>query len=293
MSEVNSIGERIRLYISQLLWAGKYTKRYAEDHCMWFGRLRETLKPYIQDFNGLRILDIGCGMLYWQTMMLHSLGAKVTGIDHEYIRSDRKADKYLHLLKTQGLERMLKTFYWDYSYRGKYEKALQECTPFPLIKNNLDLYEHKAETLPFADNSFDLVVSHEVLEHIADIPQAISEIKRVLKPGGFTYHTIHLFSSISGGHHMEWKFPDEKPSTKVPAWDHLRKKQFPEHPSWLNELPESAFKEAFYNIFDVLLWEPSVYEGKTQLTPEIRQELAQYTEEALLKKGVIVVATKT
>lgn len=40
------------------------------------------------------------------------------------------------------------------------------------------------ESLPFADNAFDLVLSHEVLEHVTDDRQALLEIARVLKPGG-------------------------------------------------------------------------------------------------------------
>ncbi len=40
------------------------------------------------------------------------------------------------------------------------------------------------ELLPYADNQFDLVLSHEVLEHVADDRLAVGEIVRVLKPGG-------------------------------------------------------------------------------------------------------------
>ncbi|BCY17730.1 hypothetical protein hrd7_15790 [Leptolinea sp. HRD-7] len=40
------------------------------------------------------------------------------------------------------------------------------------------------EHLPFPDNTFDLVLSHEVLEHVQDDRQAACEITRVLKPGG-------------------------------------------------------------------------------------------------------------
>jgi SAM-dependent methyltransferase len=40
------------------------------------------------------------------------------------------------------------------------------------------------EHLPFADGSFDLILSHEVLEHVADDRQALAEVSRVLRPGG-------------------------------------------------------------------------------------------------------------
>ena len=41
-----------------------------------------------------------------------------------------------------------------------------------------------AEHLPFADGSFDLILSHEVLEHVTDDRHALQEIARVLRAGG-------------------------------------------------------------------------------------------------------------
>jgi ubiquinone/menaquinone biosynthesis C-methylase UbiE len=41
-----------------------------------------------------------------------------------------------------------------------------------------------AETLPFGDESFDLVFGHAVLHHIPDLGQAFAEFARVLRPGG-------------------------------------------------------------------------------------------------------------
>lgn len=40
------------------------------------------------------------------------------------------------------------------------------------------------ERLPFASAEFDLILSHEVLEHVDDDRQALQEIGRVLRPGG-------------------------------------------------------------------------------------------------------------
>ena len=40
------------------------------------------------------------------------------------------------------------------------------------------------EPLPFEDNSFDLVLCAEVLEHVRDVQLLLSEVRRVLRPGG-------------------------------------------------------------------------------------------------------------
>jgi len=50
----------------------------------------------------------------------------------------------------------------------------------------------RAESLPFADASFDIVWCTDVLEHLSDLPVAIAQVVRVLKPGGlFLYDTIN------------------------------------------------------------------------------------------------------
>jgi SAM-dependent methyltransferase len=41
-----------------------------------------------------------------------------------------------------------------------------------------------AERLPFEDASFDLVFGHAVLHHLPDLPAALAEFHRVLRPGG-------------------------------------------------------------------------------------------------------------
>lgn len=64
---------------------------------------------------------------------------------------------------------------------GMLEKARQR---------GLDVIEGSATALPFEDASFDVAVSFKVLAHIPDIRTALSEMTRVVRPGG---HVIAEF----------------------------------------------------------------------------------------------------
>jgi len=46
--------------------------------------------------------------------------------------------------------------------------------------------------LPFADNQFDALLSTQSLEHTARIAETITEIRRVVKPGGLVYISVPL-----------------------------------------------------------------------------------------------------
>jgi len=52
------------------------------------------------------------------------------------------------------------------------------------MQGPFEFHQGSIEKIPFADNSFDNVVAMEILEHIDQVPIALKEIKRVLKPGG-------------------------------------------------------------------------------------------------------------
>ena len=55
--------------------------------------------------------------------------------------------------------------------------------------------------LPFADGTFDAVVCQAVLEHVADPPQVVSEIHRVLRPAGLVYSEIPFMQQVHEGAH--------------------------------------------------------------------------------------------
>ena len=53
-----------------------------------------------------------------------------------------------------------------------------------------------AQALPFASETFDVVVSMHMLYHVPDQPAAVSELSRVLKPGGT------LLAATNGANHL-------------------------------------------------------------------------------------------
>ena len=55
-----------------------------------------------------------------------------------------------------------------------------------------DLLCMDLQKIPFEDNTFDIVISEEVMEHIQDYNKALDEVYRVLKPGGIYIFTIPL-----------------------------------------------------------------------------------------------------
>ncbi|HMU35255.1 MAG TPA: class I SAM-dependent methyltransferase [Marmoricola sp.] len=54
--------------------------------------------------------------------------------------------------------------------------------------------------LPFPDDSFDLVYSSNVLEHVSDPWRMAEEMVRVTRPGGITYLSYTLWYGPWGGH---------------------------------------------------------------------------------------------
>lgn len=57
--------------------------------------------------------------------------------------------------------------------------------------------------LPMADNTYDIVLSTQVLEHVMDPQKVIEEMTRVLKPGGWLFLTTPQSSPL---HNLPWNF---------------------------------------------------------------------------------------
>lgn len=74
-----------------------------------------------------------------------------------------------------------------------------------------------ATRLPFADESFDRVIASEVMEHVPDDDAALSELTRVLRPGG----TIAITVPAELPERLCWRLSDEYHAPKQPG-GHVR-----------------------------------------------------------------------
>jgi SAM-dependent methyltransferase len=115
-----------------------------------------------------RVLDVaaGCG-----TFLLYGLnhGRDVTGIEPEE---------------------------WKRSY---YQRKIELCR-YPAQYADR-IVAAVGESLPFANESFDLVTTYQTLEHVADVQQCAREMLRVLRPGGVLYVRAPDYSSFFEPHY--------------------------------------------------------------------------------------------
>jgi ubiquinone/menaquinone biosynthesis C-methylase UbiE len=136
--------------------AAAYDLRYAGDYMdtdaytLW-GHDEQRIRQVLDTLNLVkcrpgRILDYGCGVGSWVPILTRAFSAaKLCGID----------------ISTKAIERAR--------------------TRFP--QHRFQVFD--GNRAPFAEETFDLVFSYHVLEHVADIDSAIGDISRLLVPGGY------------------------------------------------------------------------------------------------------------
>jgi ubiquinone/menaquinone biosynthesis C-methylase UbiE len=131
------------------------------------------------------VLEIGCGDGL-NSLLLGLRGVRrAVGIDIDF-RLDKKDEQ------GQRTRRMVA----DIIKASGSDKSLDQClSTLPVEFVSMD-----ATAMEFPDNSFDLILSRSVLEHIRPIERLIAETARVIRPGGMAYHEIDPFYWLRGCH---------------------------------------------------------------------------------------------
>jgi SAM-dependent methyltransferase len=127
--------------------------------------------------SGMRVLDAGCGNGRHLCEAFRTPGVEVAGVDLNWT----------DLCKAKGFLSLMSR-----------EKA-----------GSWSIAHADVVNLPYADGSFDVVVCSEVLEHVSDNKAAVTELVRVLKPGGELVVTVPRFLpervcwALSAAYHRE------------------------------------------------------------------------------------------
>lgn len=80
----------------------------------------------------------------------------------------------------------------DYS-EGMVQSVQQNLIGIP----NIQYTQLNIEDIPFEDNRFDVIIANHMLYHVPNRKKALSEVRRILKPGGTFY------SSTIGQNHLK------------------------------------------------------------------------------------------
>jgi len=265
----------------------------AESAIDFHKELSKIIKTHVKvEVKEIKILDLGCGQTATQTALFKTDGADVIGIDMEVATYKMNLKTFIRVIRTNGVERAIKSLLrhllFDKRYFSKLSLQYGKTIPF----DQLDIRLMNAASLFFPANYFDFVYSAWVFEHIDNVPAAIKEVNRVLKPSGIAWIGVHLFPSLSGGHHLDWIWADKSESNNVPPWDHLLDNKYPVN-TYLNRLRLDQYRVIFHEHIDVFD-EKLTYEGEKFLIPETQKILQSkgYMREDLLTRSVIFLCRK-
>lgn len=169
------------------------------------------------DLSESRVLVIGCGYNYPDPLLWSSESKCTVGID---VRESFWRSGLVPLIaefRKQGsdiAEAFARAMILRASYRGYYCR-LREISGTSFDEMTQDLISYDGKCLPFASESFDVVISNAVLEHVSNLDSLLAQVARVTKVEGVCYHLWHNYYSLHGAH-----IPEDM-ALRNP-WGHLR-----------------------------------------------------------------------
>lgn len=162
----------------------------------------QLCERYVALQPGDRLLEIGTGWVHWEATILRLFyDVEITLFD---VWDNRHFAAYQHYCR-QLAEIIDVEFALDRVRRERILQllsALQEASNFEEIYKllNFTYVVNPSGTLDvFADQSFKLIFSSNVLEHVekAILPGFTQDFRRILQPGGYSLHQIDLGDHLS------------------------------------------------------------------------------------------------
>ncbi len=134
------------------------------------------------------------------------------------------------------------------------------------------------ERLPYPDNSFDLILNHEVIEHVQDDRATASEMVRVLRPGGriVLFAPNRLYPFETHGHYWRgvYHFGNTPLINYLP--DALRNRLAPH----VRVYTAAGLRELFLGLSARIVHQTQIYPGYDNLVrrrPQVGQWLRRMT----------------
>jgi SAM-dependent methyltransferase len=136
-----------------------------------------------------RILEEGCGTGTYVAALL-PYADEVCGIDVEPHYLQKAAASLASIAKKPPV---------------KSSGSPESATPVLVARASTHLQLAVCEKLPYADDYFDMILNHEVIEHVEDDRATAAEMVRVLKPGGraVIFAPNRLYPFETHGHYWQ------------------------------------------------------------------------------------------
>lgn len=283
-----------RIYRKHRRYTGREVSRYWQRYLALTELLQSRTGRRLKD---ARVLELGCGQRAALPLLFAAQGAEAEGVDVEAPTYQMDLGMFRRVWRTNGAERAMKSVIRNILFDRRFFRELGRVSgarlaPFPPIR----IHVGDAAGLSLPANSYHLVFSFEVMEHVADVEMVVRNLNEWLHPDGVAYVLIHLFPSLSGGHCMDWHLALEldptgcRPPPSVPPWDHLLESRYPAN-LYLNRMRIDEYRSAFRRHMTVVD-EQTTCEGQHLLHLAPPELLREYSREELTTSNLVLILRK-
>lgn len=163
------------------------------------------------------------------------------------------------------------------------------------INHNFSYEQFDAQDIPFADESFDVVIAMHMLYLVPDIEKVLSEIKRVLVKGGTFYATTNSSETMAELNHLMENFD---PNIGMNNNGMCARFEFENG----KQLLEKYFSEVKIEVLEgkivvdkaepIVSYKASSIKGSSVLVGEKKQEFTRFVENYIRENGSVSITTK-